>query len=130
MDLHLAFAFLVVFGAVIALNATQQMDDLGTLAPAYQAGLTTTDTYTFPNDGRTFLHCKKSGAGASTMTIVTPLTTRGKAIADQTVNIPASTGDKIVGPFPPDLYNDPATGLVTISFSDITGLTVAVVRMP
>lgn len=113
--------------AVIALNVTQQIDDAG-VAPAYQAGLTTTDTYTFPNDGRVFLHVKKSGAGACTVTVVTPGTVRGKAIADATISIPASTGDKMIGPFAPDLYND-ANGLVTVSFSDIAGLTAAVVRL-
>lgn len=113
--------------AIVALSATQQIDD-GGIAPAYQGTLSTSDTYTFSNDGRVFLHVKKTGAGACTATITTPGTVRGKAIADATVSIPATTGDKLIGPFPPDLYND-ASGLVTIAFSDIAGLTVAVVRL-
>lgn len=113
--------------AVVALAATQQIDDSG-IAPTYQGSLSTSDTYTFPNDGRVFLHVKKTGAGICTATVTTPGTVRGKAIADPTISIPATTGDKLIGPFPTDLYND-ASGLVTVAFSDIAGLTVAVVRL-
>lgn len=115
--------------AVVALNATLSIVDTG-LTLAYQGSLSATDTYTFPNDGKTFLHCKKSGAGSCTGTVVTPATFRGKAIVDTTFTVPATTGDVMIGPFPPDLYSDPATGLVTVSFSEITGLTVAVIRLP
>lgn len=119
----------LLFGAIIALSTTQDINT-ASIAPTYQSGLTNTDTYTFPNDGRTFLHIKKSGAGICTVTVVTPGTYRGQGIADLTYTVPASTGDKLAGPFPPDLYNDPATGLVTISFSETTGLTAAVLRVP
>ena len=89
--------------------------------------LSTGNTYTFPNDGQTFLHFKKSGAGACTVTIVTPKTIGGMAVADLTVSVPASTGDKMIGPFPPDLFNDSA-GLCSFTLSEITGLTVAIAR--
>jgi hypothetical protein len=115
--------------AIVALNARQDVVD-GGLAAAYQGSLSASDTYTFPNDGKTFLHVKKSGAGSCTATIITPATLRGKSVTDTTVTIPASTGDKMIGPFPPDLYNDPATGLASVTFSEITGLTVAVLRLP
>jgi len=39
----------------------------------------------------------------------------------------AIAGRSLVGPFPPDLYND-ASGLVSITFSEVTGAAVAVVR--
>jgi hypothetical protein len=115
--------------STVALAATQEISTAG-IAPAYQGSLLTTNVYTFPNDGRTFLHIKKSGAGACTATVVTPGSYRGQAIADLTFNVPASTGDVMAGPFPADLYTDPATGLATVSFSEITGLTAAVVRLP
>lgn len=115
--------------AIIALNAAQEITDAG-ITPAYQGGLTTTDTYTFPNDGRVFLHFKKTGAGAATVTVVTPATNRGKAVADTAISVPATTGDVMAGPFPTDLYNSTTTGLVTLSASDIAGLTVAVLRWP
>jgi hypothetical protein len=116
---------LFAIGAIIALNAQQQIADSG-LTPAYQAGLTAVDTYTFPNDGRVFLHIKK-GANACNVTVTARATFRGKAVANQVINILANT-DQMIGPFPPDLYND-AGGLVTVAFSEVTGLTAAVVRL-
>lgn len=112
--------------AIVALAATQQLDDAG-VAQTYQTP-NAVDTYTFPNDGRVFLHVKKSGAGICNVGVITPGTVRGKAIADASIAIPASTGDKMIGPFAPDLYND-ANGLVSVTFSEVTGLSVAVVRL-
>lgn len=117
--------------AVIAL-AQQQLADSG-VAPTYTLSgasplLNVTDSFTVGNDGRVMLHFKKTGAGACTVTIVTPGTVRGKAIADATVNVPATTGDVMIGPFPPDLYND-ANGNISFTLSDVTGLSVAVVRL-
>lgn len=111
--------------AVIALNAPQVMSDAG-LVDAYQAGLTAVDSYTFQNDGRTFLRLKK-GAGACNVTLTARATVRGKAVTNPVVALGANT-EAIIGPFPVDLYND-ATGLVTVAFSEVTGLSVAVVRM-
>lgn len=112
--------------AVVPLNASQAIADTG-LTPAQQAGITAADTFTFPNDGKTIL-LLVHGAGASNLTVVTPNTARGKAIADTVVALTAS-GTTIVGPFPPDLYND-ASGLVTASVSEATGFTVSALRLP
>lgn len=114
--------------AIVALNATQDILISGRI-PAYQAP-NITDTFTFPNDGETFLHVKKTGAGSCNVTVVTPGTVDGNAIADLVVSIPASTGDKMIGPFRPEIYNDPTTGLISCTFSEVTGLTVAVLRTP
>lgn len=92
--------------------------------------LSITDTYFCPNDGRMFLHFKKSGAGACVVTVVTPGTVAGLAIADLTHSVPASTGDRMLGPFPPELFNDPSTGMLSFTLSEITGLTVARLRLP
>jgi hypothetical protein len=116
---------LFAIGAVIALNATQQISDLG-LTPAYQGGITAVDTYTFPNDGRVLLHVKK-GANACNVTFTARGSFRGKAVPNQVVAMLANT-DQMIGPFPPDLYND-GTGLVTVAFSEVTGLTAAVIRL-
>lgn len=112
--------------AVVALNASQAVTDAG-LTPAQQSGITAADTFTFPNDGKIVLLCVH-GAGASNLTAVTPNTVRGKAIAD-TVTALTPSGTTLVGPFPPDLYND-ANGLVTCSVSEATGFTVAALRLP
>jgi hypothetical protein len=110
--------------AVIPLTA--QNLAAGGLTTAYTGSLSTSNTYTFVCDGQTFLHFKKSGAGSCTVTIITPGTVGGLAIADQTVTVPASTGDVMVGRLSSDLFADPATGLATFSCSEITGLSVGV----
>lgn len=86
--------------------------------------LSISDTYHVPNDGKTFLHFKKSGATDCTVTINTPGTVDGLAVANLTVTVPATTGDVMVGPFPRDVYND-SDGELTFTLSNITGLTVA-----
>lgn len=110
--------------AVIALTSTDLQ--AGGTTTVYTGSLSTSNTYTFANDGKVFLHFKKTGAGACTVTIVTPGTVSGLAVADQTITVPATTGDVMVGKLSSDLFTDPATGLATMSFSEITGLSVGV----
>lgn len=97
----------------------------GGLVATYNAGLTTTDTYTVPNNGKTALHFKKTGAGACTVTIVVTETVDGIAVPNRTVTIPATTGDKFIGPFPKAVYGDP----ISFTLSEVTGLTFAVLQV-
>jgi hypothetical protein len=105
------------------------------LAAVYTASgasplLNTADTFQFANTGREILHFKKSGATDCVVTIVTPQTVDGLAVADRTVTVPATTGDVMIGPFPPAMYNTPGTGTFAgFSLSNITGLSVAIVRV-
>lgn len=93
--------------------------------------LNITDTFQFNNTGREFLHFMKSGAGACTVTIVTPTTVDGLAVADRTVTVAATTGDVMIGPFPPGMYNTAGSSTFAgFTMSEVTGLTVAIVRMP
>lgn len=108
-------------------NLTTQEITRAGITPAYTAITATTDTYKFLNDGDTYLHFKKTGAGASTVTIVTPRTVEGLAVADLTLSVPATSGDKMVGPFPRDSYNDP-DGKVAFTHNEGTGLSVAVLQ--
>jgi hypothetical protein len=119
--------------ATIQLNVQQV--SRGGLAAAYTAAgasplLNIVDTFQFQNSGREFLHFKKSGAGACTVTITTPESVDGLAVAERTVSIPALTGDVMVGPFPPAHYNLPGTSTFAgFTVSEVTGLSVAIVRM-
>ena len=99
------------------------------LTPAYTGSLSTGNTYYMPNDGRTFLHFKKTGAGDCTVTVETPNTVDGLAITDRTVTVVASTGDKMIGPFPAQYYNQPGTQNVKVTINEATGLSVAALRV-
>jgi hypothetical protein len=93
--------------------------------------LNVTDTFNFNNTGKEFLHFMKSGAGACTVTIVTPGTVDGLAVADRTVTVAATTGDVMIGPFPPGYYNTAGTATFAgFTVSEVTGLTCAIIRMP
>jgi len=115
----------VAYASTVALTA-EQVSKSGTIATYTSVALA--NTYTVANDGRTMLHFKKSGAGDCVITVVTPGTIQGMAVADLTVTVPATTGDKFVGPFPMSLFND-ANGLLQFTASDTAGLTVAVLRL-
>jgi len=86
------------------------------------------DTYLVRNDGRIMLHFKHTGAGDETVTIQTPKTVSGLAVADLPVTVPATTGDKMVGPFRPGTFND-SSGDLKFTASAGTDLTCAVVRL-
>ena len=90
--------------------------------------LSVSDTYKVLNNGRTFLHFKKTGAGACTVTFISPRTVDGLALADPTVVVPATTGDVMVGPFETESFND-SVGKLAFTLSEITALTVAVLRL-
>ncbi len=100
----------------------------GGLAATYLGSLSASNTYQVANNGRVILHFKKSGAGACTVTITTPGTIDGLAVTDRTVNVPATTGDVFIGPFPQTIYNNGIND-VEYTLSEVTGLTVAVLRV-
>ena len=63
-----------------------------------------------------------------TVTVVVPGNTRyGQADPDVTITVPAG-GTSLIGPLPRDLA-DPADGLVHITYSAVTSLTVAAVAI-
>jgi hypothetical protein len=99
------------------------------MSAVYTAGIIagTTD-FVFKNSGRSVLHAKKSGAGACTLTLKTPTQIQGLDITDPTVNVPASTGDVMIGPFPPSIFNDGANDM-RFNLSEVTGLTFAIYEM-
>jgi len=95
------------------------------LAASYTGSLSTSNTYFVRNNGRVILHFKKAGAGDCTVTVQTPKQVAGLDVAENTLTVPATTGDKFAGPFPPSVFND-ANGDLKFTLSEITGLTVAV----
>lgn len=104
-----------------------------TVEPVVRAGLAATytaafvDGHKFKNDGKTILHIK-NGAVALNLTVQTPGTVDGLAVADRVVAVGAST-DKFIGPFPASQYNQAADGMVYIDYDDLSNVTVAVLRV-
>lgn len=98
------------------------------LEPEYESPLSAVDTYKVPNNGRVFLHAKKAGAGDCTITIVTPGKVDGLAITDRTATVPELTGDVMIGPFPPAIYNG-SDGMLSVTLSEVTGLSIAALRI-
>ncbi|MCK4784593.1 MAG: hypothetical protein KAV87_12645 [Desulfobacteraceae bacterium] len=105
------------------------------LTPSFVAG-DATDNHSFDNTGHNvFIYVKTTGT-AATLTVITPNTVDGLAVADLAITLPA-TGERIIGPFPRALYDtidtDPDPDIDPAIFVDLdseTGLTLAAIRLP
>lgn len=97
------------------------------LNPSYAAAGAGGDE--FIPDKDTYLHVKNGSGGSLNVTIVTPREAfDGAAIADTVVAVPAS-GERLIGPFPAEHYASPADGKADITYSGVTSLTVAVLKL-
>ncbi len=100
------------------------------VAPSYTA-LDATDTYYVPNSaGRLFLHFKNTGAVA-TVTLDVQKKVEGENIVDPTISVPATTGDRMAGPWSV-LYEIPSgthKGRIKFSQDIASGVTVAAIRL-
>jgi hypothetical protein len=77
-------------------------------------------------DDRTFVNVINGGGAPITVTVVIPGTLYGVAIADPTVTI-ANGANKDIGPLIPAMA-DPTTGLVSLTYSAVTSVTIAAKR--
>ncbi len=85
---------------------------------------------TFQNDGRMYLRVKNASGSPITVTVSLPNTVDGITVTGRAVSVAATTGDSLIGPFPPEIYNDPSTGLVTVTYSSTTTVTAGLFRLP
>ncbi len=95
------------------------------LSTAYTAAIA--DGHKFLFDKQVFVHIKNTNGSSRTLTIQTPGTVDGLAVADRTVTIPATTGDVMVGPFS-DKYLQ-SDDMVYIDYSDTAGVTAGIFRL-
>ena len=102
----------------------QQIARTGT-APSF--GAANSDGSALANDGREFIHVKNGGGSSINVTIQTPGTVDGNAIADLVVAVGAAA-EKKIGPFPPDTYNQD-DGSIYIDYSAVGSVTVAAFRL-
>lgn len=99
---------------------------LAGLAPTYAAATSGGDKVT-PTE-RTFLHVKNGAGAPITVTLTAAATVRGQSVSNVTVSVPAS-GERMIGPIAPDLFQNPTDGLAAIGYSSATTVTVAAVRI-
>lgn len=103
--------------------AVQQVDRDG-LDPAYTAAVV--DGHAVDNTDRPFVHVK-NGSGASVdVTVPTPGSQDGQALADLTVSVPAG-GERMIGPFPGRTFAQP-DGTVHVDLSAVTSVTLAALQ--
>lgn len=97
------------------------------LAPTYSA-VSASDTFT-PGP-YTFLHVKNAGGSSDTVTITVAAGDPDPTlvIADLTVSVPATTGDRMIGPFPPQYFAN-SVGVATVTHSFTTSVTCAVLNL-
>jgi hypothetical protein len=104
---------------------TAQAMPLGGLQPTYAAAAGGGDQA--PVGEKLVLHVRNDDASSKTVTVATPGTVGGLAIADAAQTIPAG-GDAFI-PLK-STYRDPATGRAAITYSAATSVTVAVLQLP
>lgn len=118
-------------GLAHAADIAPQLLTLAGTTPTYAAASGGGDTFT--NDGRTYAHLKNASGSAITVTFdAVPSYSDNAlgdlALADTAVVVPANA-EKVVGFFPPARFNNTATGKVAVTYSGVTSLTVAVVKV-
>ncbi|MCC6192265.1 MAG: hypothetical protein IT318_24805 [Anaerolineales bacterium] len=89
---------------------------------ASKTTVVTANNYFFPNDGRTKLYVKNATGSTCVVTIDTPNTVDGQAIANRTVSV-ATAKEFEIGPFPPGDYND-GNGKVKVTFDQTVDIVV------
>lgn len=82
----------------------------------------------FTNDGQTFLIIKNADASSHTVTPTIQQGVDGQVPANVASTILAGE-THVIGPFPTAIYND-AGGFCNLTYSAVTSVTVAAVRMP
>lgn len=87
--------------------------------------LNAADTYKFRNSSKTLLRIANTGGSPSIVTLDTPGTVAGEAIANPTVSVPATTGVRIISLQPTSLFNDPS-GIASFTQDQATGVTAEV----
>ena len=106
---------------------TAQLLSSSSIIPTYAAA--NVDGSRWKNTGKEFLHIKNTNAATRDITIVTPRTVDGLAVADVTFTIAITTGDRIVGPFSAETFNQ-AGGWGRVSFSAVADVTIALFKTP
>ena len=104
------------------------------LAVTFAAANTDGSKFLNPTDERTFIYVKNTNGATRTVTLETQRTSvslpglGAVPLADIAIVVAATTGEAIIGPIAPSQFND-SDGYAHITFSAVSGVTVAVVHM-
>lgn len=109
-------------------TVTVQQLNRTALNPTDNGSLSVSDVYQVPNDGKVILHFKKTSGTDCVVTVRTPGTIDGNAVAELTFTVPATTGDIMVAGLDPRIYNQFGLHYFEFTLDNIAGLTYAAVR--
>ncbi|WP_344447665.1 hypothetical protein [Kitasatospora nipponensis] len=99
---------------------------LAGLTPIFAPAVAST---TVPCDDRAWLHVKNTAGASMTVTLTATAKVRGQAVADTVVTVPATTGDKMIGPISAELYAGAVDGTCAVTYSSTASVTVAALRI-
>lgn len=112
----------------MATLTTQNITRSG-LAPTYAAATSGGDA--MECGSQMFLHVKNGSGGALTVTHNVPAGRQhesGVNISNLALSVPASS-ERMIGPIDSQTFADPTTGLCSITYSGVTSLTVAALKL-
>lgn len=110
----------------MALLPVVEINRAGVINPVFQAAAAGGDTVQPDND--LFLHVKNGAGVTQTVTVTTPGTPEGLALADSVVAVPAG-GFAFIGPIDPGTYGRSPDGLAAITYSAVVTLTIQAVKL-
>lgn len=134
--LYLVIALLLVALALPALAAVDTLTVVTISLDGETATLSAAadDSNYVANNGKTWIQVANTNASPCTVTVYSKVATwqslpEGVAASNLTVIVPATTGNKIIGPFNPRAWNT-TTGYLLFKCSSITNVTVGAFRLP
>lgn len=111
----------------MATLTVQNITRLG-LEPTYAACTVGGDK--FSPSSETFLQVKNGSGGALTVTVTPQRVSLGDTTMTMAaVSVDATTGDTMIGPFPYEFFAAASDGLAAITYSGVTTLTIAAVKL-
>jgi hypothetical protein len=113
----------------MAALTVQQVTRVGA-APTFAAATGGGDTC--PCGDNVWIEVKNTSGTSTTVTLATApggLAFAGTALAAETFVVPITTGDMIYGPILPQLFADVTDGQLHITYSQVSGITIAVFQM-
>ena len=80
-----------------------------------------------------FLHVKNTSGTSTIVTLDDPRSASPAGASqfnpDVAVTVPITTGDKMIGPLSAERFESPSDGLIAVTYSQVTGISVAAIRV-